>query len=63
LDPGLGSGSQLYEPRLVRLRLGVFESMDNIINFDKNIKKEVMSTYLQGCPRLPHARALPFCHK
>ncbi len=31
LDPGLGSGSQLFEPRLVRLRLGVFEPMDNII--------------------------------
>jgi hypothetical protein len=29
---GLGSGSQLFEPRLsrLRLRLGVFEPMDNI---------------------------------
>jgi len=29
LDPVLGSGSKLFEPRL---RLGVFELMDNIIN-------------------------------
>ena len=32
LNPGSGSGSQLFEPRLarLRLRLGVFEPMDNI---------------------------------
>jgi hypothetical protein len=30
LDSGLGSDSQLLEPRLARLRLGVFELMDNI---------------------------------
>jgi hypothetical protein len=38
LDPGLGSGSQLCEPRLarLRLRLGVFEPMDNIRNNNNN---------------------------
>jgi hypothetical protein len=30
LDTGLGSGSQLSEPRLPTLRFGVFEPMDNI---------------------------------
>jgi hypothetical protein len=30
LNPGLGSSSQLFEPRLARLKLGVFEPMDNI---------------------------------
>jgi len=29
LNPGLGS--QFFEPRLARLKLGVFELMDNII--------------------------------
>jgi hypothetical protein len=30
LDPGSSPGSHLFEPRLARLRLGVFEPMDTI---------------------------------
>jgi hypothetical protein len=35
LDPGSGSGSHLFEPRLarLRLRLGVFEPMDNFSHY------------------------------
>ncbi len=49
MDPGSvsGSGSHLYEPRLARLRLRVFEPMD-IINHKSYFIDIVIDHYLMS---------------